>query len=288
MQTRLIPVSSLPRVMDESWVDRTRRPFIAPEGAYVPVCPGYHATHTIPDRQRRGRGYQKMGDVIAFHGNKPLPSEIDDVLVREHPRGIIWIEGHHGSIRIPRITLLYGSAGEVVHRESGIEYRFDVEKVMFSQGNREEKRRVASLVIPGERVGDMFAGIGYFSLGMAGAGADVHAMEINPVSCRYLHLNVISNKLEDRVRISPGDCRSSLSGIYDRIHMGHYDAVDFLADALKHVRDGTWLHVHMLGDRTSEIAAVIRSSGYDADITLFRVKKAGPRVWHQVADVVIR
>lgn len=274
--------------MAESWVDKTRRPFIAPEGAYVPVCNGYPATHTLPDRQRKGRGYQKMGDVIAFHGKKPLPHEINDVLIREHPRGIIWIEGHDGIIRIPRITLVYGSAGEVVHRESGIEYRFDVEKVMFSQGNREEKRRICSLISPGERVGDMFAGIGYFSLGMAKAGADVHAMEINPVSSYYLRQNIISNNLEDRVRISPVDCRISLTGVYDRIHMGHYDAVDFLADALKYVRQGTCLHVHMLGDRTPEIHSILRSSGYDARISLVRVKKAGPRVWHLVADVVIR
>ena len=145
MQARLIPVSSLSRIINESWVDRSRRPFVTPEGAYVPVCDGYSATHSLPDRHRMGRGYQKMGDVIAFHGKKPLPHEIDDVLIREDPRGIIWIAGHEGIIRTPRISLLYGSAGEVVHRESGIEYRFDVEKVMFSQGNREEKEELPRL-----------------------------------------------------------------------------------------------------------------------------------------------
>ena len=287
MRTRLIPVSSLPDVCGELWVDQTRKPFINKEGAYVPVRNGYHATHDLPDRHRTGRGYQKIGDVIAFHGLKPPSTEIDEIVSLENPRGVIWIAGHDGVTRIPRIRVLWGSAGEVIHRESGIEYRFNVEQVMFSQGNREEKSRVSQLVVPGEITADMFAGIGYFTLSLARAGALVHAMEINPVSFAYLEQNIGVNSLTSRVRATCGDCRDLLTGVYDRIHMGHFDSISFLPVAMKHVHSGTCLHVHMLGDRSSEITDTIQSCGFDADMTTNRVKKVGPRVWHLVADVMI-
>ncbi|MDD4137480.1 MAG: SAM-dependent methyltransferase, partial [Methanoregula sp.] len=89
----------------------------------------------------------------------------------------------------PRTELLWGTAGEVRHRESGYTYILDPQNVMFSMGNRNEKTRIARLIRAGsgnERVADMFAGIGYFTIPMAGAGARVHAMEINPVAFGYL------------------------------------------------------------------------------------------------------
>lgn len=287
MRTRLIPVSSLPDIRGEPWVDQTRKAFICKEGAYVPVRDDHPATHHLAERHRSGRGYQKVGDVVAFHGREPSPTEIDEVMNAEHPRGIVFISGHDGVIRTPRIKLLRGSAGEVIHRESGIMYHLDVEQVMFSQGNREEKTRVSELVISGEIACDMFAGIGYFTLGMARAGAHVQAMEINPVSFHYLEKNILINKVAGRVQAVCGDCRNLLTGFYDRIHMGHFDSVSFLPAALKHSRSGTWIHVHMLGDRIPEIKDIIHSSGLNANISIHRVKKAGPRIWHLVADVVI-
>ncbi|PKL59970.1 MAG: SAM-dependent methyltransferase [Methanomicrobiales archaeon HGW-Methanomicrobiales-4] len=287
MRTRLCSFSDLFQINMETWVDQTRKPFFSPVGVYVPVRDGYPASHLLPERHRKGRGYQKIGDVIAFHGDCPKPEEYTDVIVREQPRGIIHISGHDGVIRTPKISLLWGSAGEVTHRESGIEYRLNVEHVMFSQGNREEKSRVAALVRPGEFVCDMFAGIGYFTLPLAKSGAIVHAIEINPVSFEYLQQNILINRLSDKVTAWNGDCREVIRGVYDRIHMGHFDSISFLPVALSHVRTGTILHVHMLNDQTGKIRTVLQKNGIKAEIHLVQVKKAGPRLLHLVADVVI-
>jgi len=78
--------------------------------------------------------------------------------------------------------VVYGSAGEVRHREQGCTFILDPTRVMFAQGNRVEKARIAALVRPGERIADMFAGIGYFTIPAARSGARIHAMEINPVA----------------------------------------------------------------------------------------------------------
>jgi tRNA wybutosine-synthesizing protein 2 len=287
MQTRLVPLTDMSVLMTEPWVDQTRRPFITAEGAYIPVREGFPSTHTLPSLRRSGRGYQKLGDVVIFHGAQPTLNEVDEVRILERPRGIFWLSGHEGVTREPKILRIEGSGGEVTHRESGIIYRLDIEQVMFSQGNREEKTRISKMIHSGETVADMFAGIGYFSLGMARAGARIHAMEINPVSFKFLEQNATLNGLACKIRAENGDCRNLLSGMYDRIHMGHYEAVTFLSQALRHVHKETILHVHMLGDRSDEIQNILYDSSMKANITIHKVKKAGPRTWHQVADVVI-
>lgn len=287
MHVRAVPLDEIRQSLSGPWVDSARRPYVEGSTAYIPVRDGYPFTHTIPERKRNGRGYQRIGDIIAFHGKKPDPALVSEVIISHAPRGVIWYRGHEGNLRIPDCEVLWGETGEVVHREAGIVYRLDPTRVMFSQGNREEKIRLAGLVRRGERTCDMFAGIGYFSLHLARAGAHVHAIELNPESIRFLESNVRENRLEDMVTVSAGDCRVCLSGVYDRIQMGHYDAIDFLAEALDHSRPGTVLHVHSIGDIRESITSVLRKSGFSGEMSSRVIKKIGPGRVHMVTDVVI-
>jgi tRNA wybutosine-synthesizing protein 2 len=162
---------------------------------------------------------------------------------------------------------------------------------MFAQGNIGEKRRMAWLIKNAKKcecVADMFAGIGYFTIPMAGAGAFVHAMEINPVAFRYLQHNIVQNRLARNVRAECGDCRDLLSGIYDRIVMGHFDAVSMLAGALMHVRSGSVIHMHSLGFVKEKIQSLVTGAGFSAEIHVHKVKKYRPHTWHVVQDVVIQ
>ncbi|MDO5845904.1 MAG: SAM-dependent methyltransferase, partial [Methanocorpusculum sp.] len=84
-----------------------------------------------------------------------------------------------------------------------------------------------------------------------------------------------------------GDCRDTLKGVYDRILMGHFDAVDFLPHALAHSASGTVLHVHGLGDRTAEIAQAVLSAGFRYTVSEHKVKKYASRIWHCVWDVTL-
>ena len=93
----------------------------------------------------------------------------------------------------------------------------------------------------------MFAGIGYFTIPVAGSGARLHAMEINPVAFGYLKRNIRENGLSDHVEPSLGDCRDLLTGTYDRIIMGHFDAASMLQSALLHVHAGSIIHLHSIG-----------------------------------------
>lgn len=287
MKVRVLPVVQCADSLSEPWVDHSRKPYVSGALAYIPVREGYSYTDILPERRRKARGYQVIGDLVAFHGTRPEKIEIDEVKARHQPRGVFWYKGHKGDLRIPDIELLDGDLGEVLHKESGIYYLFDVTKVMFSQGNQEEKRRVSGLVRPGEKICDMFAGIGYFTLPMAKAGGYVHAIELNPDSYQYLIQNITTNNLSEFIIPTLGDCAEQISGEYDRICMGHFDAVSYLPIALSCSTTGTVLHLHSIGDVTEEIHRCLSEAGLSAKISCRLIKKIGPCKEHIVSDVVI-
>nr|WP_321352046.1 SAM-dependent methyltransferase [uncultured Methanoregula sp.] len=291
MRVRQVPVQGLDAINDADWVDHTRRPYIEDGIAWVPVKDGEPFDKEVPERSRyHGRGYYMVGDIAIVHGNQPEPAEIEKIAEFRNPRGIVWIEALNDAMRLPKTRLVWGEGGEVTHRESGFTYVLDPSQVMFSQGNREEKMRMASLIQksgPNQRVADMFAGIGYFTIPMAGAGAFVHAMEINPVSFGYLERNILMNKLSGRVQPSLGDCRSLLEGTYDRLVMGHFDAIDMLPDIMTHIKPGSVIHLHSIGPVEEEIQSIIEGAGFSATINVHKVKKYRPHTWHVVQDVTI-
>ncbi len=286
MRVREIPEKDLKALGDAEWVDRTRRPYVKGTTAYVPVKEGYPFTATIPPRRTyRGRGYFMLGDMAVFHGDRPGERDVRVLMEWKKPAGILWVERCEGVTRTPRAEVLAGKSVEVRHRESGITYWLDPLHIMFSMGNRAEKERMRSLVRPGEHVADMYAGIGYFTLPAAIAGARVHAMEIRPLSFSYLKRNIRENGVSHLVTAELGDCRECLTGTYDRIIMGHFGAIDHLPAALAHSRPRTVLHVHSAGDRKDEITTVLEEQGICARVETHKVKKLGPHTWHYVQDV---
>ena len=289
MKVRSVPRADLSRVSGEPWVDPAHRPCVIDGTAYVPVKNGFSFDREITAPPRyRGRGFFMIGDIAIVRGTAPAPDDLKKVVALRKPRGVLLVRAMDDITRVPDCEVLYGTVGEVLHRENGYTYLLDPSKVMFSQGNLPEKRRMASLIRPGERVADMFAGIGYFTIPMAGAGADVHAMEINPVAFSYLQRNLETNKLAGRVSASPGDCRDLLSGTYDRIVMGHFDAVTMLPDALAHAAPGTVIHLHSLGSVEVEIRSAVSGAGFSAALDVHKVKKYAPHTWHIVQDIVIQ
>ncbi|NLA99621.1 MAG: SAM-dependent methyltransferase [Methanomicrobiales archaeon] len=288
MRVRKVPAAALEDVAGAEWVDATRRPYVEDGVAWVPVREGYPADADLPEREvYRGRGYHLVGDVAVLHGDAPTEEELAAIVSHCRPRGVVRVKGFTGEMRIPDVEILYGTAGEVQHREQGCTFFLDPTKVMFAQGNRDEKARIAALARPGERIADMFSGIGYFTIPAAASGGRVHAMEINPIAFEYLQRNIMANRVADRVTAEAGDCRELLSGVYDRVLMGHFDAPSMLADALAHVRAGSVLHVHSIGDASETIRERVREAGFSAAVTLRRVKKYGPHAWHMVQDVTI-
>lgn len=291
MRVRAVPQEQLGERSREDWVDQTRRPYAEEGVAWVPVREGFPFEREIPERALyRGRGFFMLGDIAVVHSIRPSPAEVEEIVRLRRPRGVLWIEALRNITRTPETEVLWGEVSETLHRENGYEFLLDPRVVMFSQGNLPEKRRMAELVRAGgkrERVADMFAGIGYFSIPMAASGADVHAMEINSASYRYLEENTRRNNLAGRITPACGDCRTLLSGVYDRILMGHFAAFEALPQALAHSRRGTVLHVHSIGPAEGVIRTIVEGAGFSATIGVHNVKKYRPHTWHVVQDVTL-
>src|SRR5512136_348438 len=291
MRVRTIRFSDLSAIAGQAWVDPSRRPVVQDGMAYVPVREGEPHDLVIPERKPyRGRGYQRLGDLILVHGKRPTQEELGEIVGWEKPRGVLWVRAIRGIERRPVVETLHGTAGEVCHTESGCRFLLDPARVMYAMGNLTERRRVAELAAGSgraERIADLFAGIGYFTIPLARAGFHVHAMEISPVAHGYLVRNIRANRVEDRVDAGCGDCRDLLRGMYDRFILGHFDALPCLTDALAHARSGSVLHIHTLRDETGRIGDLAREAGFSAAVTTRRVKRYAPHTWHMVQDVTL-
>ena len=291
MRVRAVRKEKFTEISTADWIDRTRNPYAEGDMLWVPVIASEPCGRVIAEQRRyHGRGYYMVGDIAVLHGREPTPQEIENIAGFRHPRGILWIKALQDITRTPETQLVWGSGGEVCHKETGFSYVLDPEKVMFSMGNREEKARIARMVENSprpERIADMFAGIGYFSIPLAGTGADVHAMEINPVAYGYLVRSIEANGLSGRITPSLGDCRQLLSGTYDRIVMGHFDAVTMLPDALRHAAPGSVIHVHSIGPVEEQVRVLVEGAGFCATIHVHKVKKYRPYAWHIVQDLYL-
>ena len=291
MRVRRVRPSDLQAAAREDWVDGERRVVVQDGVAYVPVREGERHDLIIPERKPyRGRGYQLLGDLVLLHGIFPTSREVDEIREWLDPRGILWVRGIAGIERAPRVEVIWGAAGEVRQKEYGCTFSLDPARVMYAMGNLSERHRLVNLVKENgacECVGDLFAGIGYFSIPLARAGCRVHAMEISPVAFGYLQRNIRENDVSDRVQAECGNCRDLLRGEYDRLILGHFDAPDHLPLALAHARAGSVLHIHTLRDESDRIGSLAREAGFTPAITTRRVKSYAPHTWHMVQDVAL-
>ncbi len=257
--------------------------------------------------ERLPTGYQRLGRVLLVR----LPADlrpyyptigaawqaelgVATVLV---PSGPI-----EGELRRPRVERIAGGPTETEVVEHGVRWRFDAAEVMFAQGNRTERARAGRIVVPGETVVDLFAGIGYFAIPAARAGASrVLAVEKNPTAARYLEENARRNGVADRLVVVPGDNRAVPlpTGAADRVFLGYLpSAIPWVGRAVGLLRpSGGWLHVHLLAgtrsrrdDARGEVVAAVAAAGATllAPPAVREVKPYGPGRAHMVVDVRVR
>jgi tRNA wybutosine-synthesizing protein 2 len=232
--------------------------------------------------------------VQAANDEVPRPGEVGDALLELHGEAdtVLLSRGIEGQRRAPEVEVVAGVGDtEVVHTEHGTRYALDLAETMFSPGNQAERVRMGEVTDEGERVFDAFAGVGYFTLPMARAGADVTAVEIDPTAYRYLVENAVLNGVEDRVSAVRADCRD-VDATADRAVLGHYDAVDYLDTALAALVPGGTVHLHATGptdgpwtDTVAALEAAAAAVGRTATVRDRRVvKSVAPGVDHVVVD----
>jgi tRNA wybutosine-synthesizing protein 2 len=206
-----------------------------------------------------------------------------------------------GEYRHPRLERLFGTETETEVREHGSRYRFDAAEVMFARGNKTERARIGALCRSGERVFDLFAGIGYFTIPAARSHPTVRvtAIEANSAAFRYLVENVALNGVGGQVTALRGDNRTlNLPlGQADRVLLGYLPtALPFVPRAIQLLRpEGGALHVHTVvdarggtRDAIESVRAITGRTGAAITVCEARiVKPYGPGRSHAVVDVRI-
>lgn len=140
-----------------------------------------------------------------------------------------------------RIRPLRHLAGEerttTIHKEFGCRFKVDLAKAYFSPRLSHEHQRIAGLVEPAERVVDLFAGVGPFSILIAKRLGDVEidAVDSNPEAVRLIEENIRLNKPKGKVRVWAGDARDvverNLTGKASRVIMNLPSAAKEYVDA---------------------------------------------------------
>lgn len=251
-----------------------------------------------------------IGSVILVEvADVPRPAELGESLLAMHGEAdtVLAREGISGDHREPSVEIIAGEGDtETVHREHGTTYALDLATVMFSPGNKTERARMGEVVSSEDRVFDMFAGIGYFTLPMARNGAMVTAVERNPVAFEYLVENVVRNGVQESVETYRADCRdvvergiaqddSAAEFTFDRVVMGYYDAYEYLDSALAVLAPEGILHMHeatpcdLAPDRPIERIEAAAATK-DRSVTILetrRVKGYSEGVDHVVVDAQI-
>lgn len=102
------------------------------------------------------------------------------------------------TFRFFAMEVLAGEEGTLVEvKEEGCRFAFDYAKVYWNSRLQYEHRRLVQLFKKGERVCDVFCGVGPFAVPAAKRGCIVYANDLNPESIHWLRHNKTLNKIPD-------------------------------------------------------------------------------------------
>jgi len=98
---------------------------------------------------------------------------------------------------------------EVLYKENGCVFRFNVDTTYFSPRLSGERKEIASLIKKDEEVFVMFAGVAPYSIVIArnSLAKKVYSNEINREANKYAELNIELNHLKNRVELVSGDVK---------------------------------------------------------------------------------
>jgi len=258
----------------------------------------------VEDAGRVSSGVDVVGDIamVRLGGFSPTEKKkIAKAILGELRNVRVVLEqegGIEGEYRLRRLRRLGGEKRTLtMHRENGCSYWVDVAKCYFSPRLSTERLRIAKAVKPGERVLNMFAGVGPFSIPIAKLqGARVMSCELNKSAAGYHLENDKLNKVEELVEVVNADA-SDLPKItkrkFDRVLMPlPSDADRYLPAALSMAKKGGTIYYyrHVLGEDEGEAATGLGEELSSllpkrARFTTRRVREVGPRWMEMAAEI---
>lgn len=207
-----------------------------------------------------------------------------------------------GEFRIRQVEFVKGEEKyETIYKENSCLFKVDLRQVYFSPRLATERERVRSLVRDGEKILNMFAGIGTFSIVIAKLKeCIIESVDKNPAAIELATESLMLNrKLKGTVRPILGDAgefAASRALEFDRVIMPLPErSRDFLPAAFESAKKGATIHyyVHVPADDYKDddwISRHLGEVGLGKEFTIARWKKVrevGPRYVQAVADVIV-
>ena len=209
--------------------------------------------------------YELIGDIAIIDQHEKNAPEIADLLLQHKNIKTVFqaVSAVSGEYRTRELLFIKGEKKTgTIYRENGCRYLLDVTQVYFTPRLSTERARVADQVKNGEKVIDMFAGIGPFSILIAKRfpGSRVIAIDKNPVAIKYLRENARLNKVKN-IDIREGDVRKEVRGISDADHIIMnlpHSGLEFLDDAFGIIKSGGTVHFYAISHEDDLFEGLIK------------------------------
>jgi len=170
-----------------------------------------------------------------------------------------------GEFRTKKFTVLAGEpTTRTRYTEYGLRFEIDLSLAYFSPRLSGERQRVLAIMNEGERVLDMFAGVGPFAITLAQRAGVVYAADINPGAVSLMIENITLNRVKNVLPILADAAR--LAGVlargFDRVVMNlPFGAVKFLDTAFALCRPGGTIHLYAMVGEEGALTPILRKNG---------------------------
>ena len=248
--------------------------------------------------------FDTIGDIVILEIPDELQDKkqlIGDAAYKFTKRKAIYMKKSaiKGTIRVRDLEFLSGVDDSLtIHKEHGVRLKLDVREVYFSPRLATERKRVMESVKDGEKILDMFCGIGPFPIVIArNKDVDITAVDINESAIKYLDENIKLNKLKGNIESHCGDVREVSKGFktkFDRIIMNLPGlAYSFLDVAIDLIEDDGIINYYEFSDSYEQgikrLNEAANSAGKKVEILNTRkVKSISPDEWHVSIDAKIK
>ncbi|MGP6239401.1 class I SAM-dependent methyltransferase [Cuniculiplasma sp. SKW4] len=231
---------------------------------YIPLCkiPEHGEIVELEREPRETRvlatghagGFDLIGSIAIIHERSGGRIEsIKEFIRRVKPniRTIYLDNGIQGEMRLRDLVLLYGEDDPVtLYRENGLVMKVDVKNTYFSPRLSTERYIVAKDVTEGEKIYDMFSGIGPFSLNIGKlVNCHIIACDINPVAFELFRENISMNRLKASIVPNLGNSYDLLEkmGKFNRIIMNNpVNKYGDFRSVVSHLEEGGRLNVYFV------------------------------------------
>ncbi|WP_393971808.1 class I SAM-dependent methyltransferase family protein [Oxyplasma meridianum] len=215
-----------------------------------------------PDASKIGRplkfkgSYDVIGDIaIIKKGDQEDPEVIARKILetKKNVKSVFLDKGVRGEFRTRDLELICGQGNtRTIYRENGLRFVVDVGNAYFSPRLATERYIVAKSALEGERIIDMFAGVGPFSVTIANMKrCEIHAFDSNPAAMDLMKENIGMNKIKGKIFPHLGDASEMILKYseMDRVIMNlPHTSFSFIEKAYAALRKGGFVNYYEILD----------------------------------------